>query len=244
VRLAIDSKADALQPAIVSPIIERREDGLLHLKAAVKVEGLHGCQRVRVKSLQRELADQGGGSDGVAEINVDTVVTADMIGDDGALFLEARVQDYDDTNGECRPRDSEKQTVNVHLPVLPLSSAPVIGTKWADSTHVDVSIASSHERVPTSVVVEVVGRHVFECSVLAFSIAPVSGAGDVAAALPVEVPAQFDEVEVRASFVNKLPQAVPGRDDCSNLPSPLSSVVVLRRPLPDPPSGPPTTRLG
>ena len=123
----------------------------------------------------------------------------------------------------------------VNLPVFGLSKAPIITATWSDASTLSVALASTDEMGPTLAAIAAMGRTDTMCEVLSYAVVPIREAGDLAASIPVLIPAGVTDVEVRAMFLSSPPEAIPGRADCGSVSGSdkLTSVVVLRRtPLP------------
>lgn len=127
---------------------------------------------------------------------------------------------------------STRQRATVNLPMFDLSAAPLITTTWTDTSTLSVALASTDEMGPTLAAIEAIGRTPTSCEVLSYAVVPIREGGDVAATIPVSVPAAFTDVEVRAMFLSVPPAEIPARDSCGSMTDKLSSVVVLRRPPP------------
>ena len=122
-----------------------------------------------------------------------------------------------------------ERAVEIALPLLPRSDGPSLVADWSDPGLMTITASATDDAGPAMASVFAIGRSSTDCQVLTYAVVPVGDAGDLAATVPVVVPATVLEVEVRAGYADDLPELPPDRYACGDVPELGSSMLVLRR---------------
>ena len=232
VRLAVDSKSFEATPAMVSPAIARKDDGLLHVTTTASAEGLEECERLEVRAGTIPIAIAGPDGTGRAQVAVDSIVTDGMIAD-GTVELRSVIASQPDSECDKRaaklakkPPGWNERAATSYLPILVSTPGPVLTTKWADASTLEVTVSSTHEKGHAVVQVAVANTANTQCTVLSSATFPIGGSGDLSATVPVKLPESVSVVQIGARFTDS---GSASSLECADI-STMPSITTLYRP--------------